>query len=334
MAELAQPDKPAGFVETVNKDGTALRNDRRVLKPAEQNRWYVLATIAGVQEGRFRFWEIDNDLAARNRRYWNGWACSGLDDADRAALAEKIGLPPADLAPLSGDEQRTLEQELHKRLGPEVAIPAPSERLDFEDTHFPHTSVWKKCVFPADANFESATFSGAALFGSATFSGDAWFGPRRSAGMPGSGPRRSAGLPGSGPRRSAGLPLFGSATFSGDCLVRVRDVQRGCLVRVRDVQRGCLVRVRDVQRVCRCSSSTRCSGRGGVSRCAVREPTSFRGAAFEARFQPGGHVLHEDTDFAAMTGGVKTRTARTSRTGVARDAGKSGGGPIVRLRQC
>ncbi len=40
------------------------------LKPASESPWYVLMTVAGAQTGFL----IDDDLHARNLRFWDGWA--------------------------------------------------------------------------------------------------------------------------------------------------------------------------------------------------------------------------------------------------------------------
>jgi hypothetical protein len=40
------------------------------LKPASESPWYVLMTVAGEQTGFL----IDDDLHARNLRFWDGWA--------------------------------------------------------------------------------------------------------------------------------------------------------------------------------------------------------------------------------------------------------------------
>lgn len=51
MAELQDPDKPAGFVVSVDEEtGVAMCNDGRLLQPAGKNPWYVLMTIAGSRE--------------------------------------------------------------------------------------------------------------------------------------------------------------------------------------------------------------------------------------------------------------------------------------------
>ena len=68
--------------------------DEKRLKPAQENPWYVLATVHGEQE-------LNNPPSsysvAENRRIWNGWACQDLSDDEREKLAETMGLEPADL---------------------------------------------------------------------------------------------------------------------------------------------------------------------------------------------------------------------------------------------
>ena len=91
VKQLRDPDLPPGAVVEVREEGSALRNDGVELKAAGQNPWYVLATIAGEQrvEGK------DPELAAGNRRIWNGWSCGRMDDGPRAALAESWRWTPA-----------------------------------------------------------------------------------------------------------------------------------------------------------------------------------------------------------------------------------------------
>ena len=52
------------------------------LKPASESPWYVLMTVAGEQTGFL----IDDDLHARNLRFWDGWAGGSLSDTAKAAL--------------------------------------------------------------------------------------------------------------------------------------------------------------------------------------------------------------------------------------------------------
>ena len=65
----------------------------RVSKSASQNPWYVLATIHGEQTGAG--W--NEEIAAENRRIWNGWSCGHLPKAKRAELAKLAKLDEAAL---------------------------------------------------------------------------------------------------------------------------------------------------------------------------------------------------------------------------------------------
>lgn len=168
--ELKVSGEPAGYVLSVDpKTGVATRNDGRKLKPAENNPWYVLMTIAGEPEF---LWD---DKVAENRRYWNGWACSKMSAEERAALAARIKLPVEELAPLSGDEMAEVTAAFAERL-PGVGVPDVGEVIDLSHTHFSEMVLLNKWVFSEAASFDSATFSGDAWFGSATFSGGARFG--------------------------------------------------------------------------------------------------------------------------------------------------------------
>ncbi|WP_412506514.1 pentapeptide repeat-containing protein [Roseovarius sp. SYSU LYC5161] len=178
MAEdkLQDPELPAGAIVATHAlaEGQVRRNDGVVLNPAAKNPWYVLATIAGEYETTEPVAPFD-DLAARNRRFWNGWACAEMDDAARAALAEELGVPAAEVAPLSAAERQTLEAEFARRLGPDVPIPNPSDRIDCRETHFPVALVMQGCVFPGFTTFSDTHFAGTTIFFKAHFAGPAHF---------------------------------------------------------------------------------------------------------------------------------------------------------------
>ena len=91
---LQNPDLPPGAIVETFDDGGALRNDGVRLTPAAQNPWYVLATVAGEQRGTNA---TSNTPHTKNRRFWNGWMCRGLDTATRTELADKLHLPKAEL---------------------------------------------------------------------------------------------------------------------------------------------------------------------------------------------------------------------------------------------
>jgi len=189
---LTEPGKPAGHVVSVDPEtGVATCNDGRQLQPAAKNPWYVLMTIAG--EPAF----LDEATIAANRRLWNGWACSGMTEAERADLARRIGLDPVELAPLTTDERARIAAAFRERLpAPDVedqshlayvtwafqafdregqAAPDPGELIDLSRTHFSHDVFLTRWVFRGAASFASATFGGAARFGATTFGGRAGF---------------------------------------------------------------------------------------------------------------------------------------------------------------
>ena len=53
--------------------------DNAELKPAEENPWYVLATLYGE--------EPDEATQNKNRMVWNSWAVSKLNESDKQAIA-------------------------------------------------------------------------------------------------------------------------------------------------------------------------------------------------------------------------------------------------------
>ncbi|MEJ2036424.1 MAG: hypothetical protein P8X69_10355, partial [Maritimibacter sp.] len=89
MGKLIDPDRPWYVLIEEREDGSALRNDWVELKPANSNPWYRLATVYGEQP---QHW-VDEELHAKNRRIWNGWACSEMDDDARVVLADRVELP-------------------------------------------------------------------------------------------------------------------------------------------------------------------------------------------------------------------------------------------------
>ena len=174
---LHKPDLPPGAIVERFDDGGALRNDGVKLTPAAQNPWYVLATVAGEQEAR-NLHHVDHKLRARNCRFWNGWMCQDLDPAARAEIAERMGLQPGDLAPLSEDEMKAVRQRFTAAFSdsePEDVMPNPSDVVDFQKTYFPSIVVLGKCHFNRRAVFQETHFAGTAYFRDSHFTEDANF---------------------------------------------------------------------------------------------------------------------------------------------------------------
>ena len=168
---LKNPELPPGAIVETYEDGGALRNDGVTLTPASQNPWYVLATVAGEQE-ESSLLDIDDELHAKNRRVWNGWMCQGMAEGERAALADKLGLPEEDLRPLSAEEKAEVKARFEAAFpdrSPKEMIPAPDATVDFRRVHFSSMLLLRRCHFTRCAVFKDAHFSRTAHFQKAHF---------------------------------------------------------------------------------------------------------------------------------------------------------------------
>lgn len=173
-----------------NADTPDTSDDKPKLKPANQNPWYVLATLHGEQTEGAKAWDPDTELHAKNRRDWNKWASAALTKEQREALLarkDESGNPlysKDELTSHTGQNLKKLEkdwQEESKKRGCKTALPYAESKqiLDFSNTMFERALLMNGFIFPGDASFYSATFSGDAGFNSATFSGHAGFSDAR-----------------------------------------------------------------------------------------------------------------------------------------------------------
>ena len=185
--------------------------DKRDLKPASENPWYVLMTVAGEQTRD----TIDSDLHARNRRYWNGWAAEALSDEDKVKLVED-GRPTENyLLPLNGDERTAIVRAIEDRCGATV-IPEPGEGVDLGDTEFSKGLACAGFIFSRYANFGGATFSRYANFRGAAFSGNAGFRGATFSEYANFGLATFSGIASFEGATFSRYANFGGATFSGD----------------------------------------------------------------------------------------------------------------------
>lgn len=177
LKNLQNPELPPSAIVDRREDRIWVRNDGLELRPAENNPFYVLATVHG--------WAAEADLEhhARNRRIWNGWACSSMEQQERAALAERMRLEVEELAPLSAAETDQLRQAFDARLGPGVEVPRAGS-VHFENVYFSNRVNFRQCVFQygsfansyfVGANFKSAYFRSAAVFDNTYISGASFF---------------------------------------------------------------------------------------------------------------------------------------------------------------
>lgn len=186
-----------------SKDGSAVRRDGKELKSRRTNPWYVLATLHGEQDAD----AFDKDLAEKNREAWNLWAGRVLTKEARAEIAKRLSLPEAELGgDIDHDTNedweflsRDIRRRFHDRLGKGVALPEPTQEIDFSSTYFPKSTRldFSKYVFNGDfllygstinshtnftstafvhhSSFDSAIFAGSVSFNSAIFTEEASF---------------------------------------------------------------------------------------------------------------------------------------------------------------
>jgi uncharacterized protein YjbI with pentapeptide repeats len=134
---------------------------------AEDNPWYLLATLYGVPD------LDDRERQARNRAAWNRYFAASLDEETRTKLIDEKRHPAEELRPLSLDELQeiaTAFAERGKASAKELTLPASGARIKFSNVEFEQDILFGGYIF-RDSCFLSATFSGAASFNRATFLG-------------------------------------------------------------------------------------------------------------------------------------------------------------------
>ncbi|MEQ9695783.1 pentapeptide repeat-containing protein [Shimia sp. SDUM112013] len=131
------------------------------LKPANENPWYVLATLYGEQTGD----GIDWELHEKNRRAWNAWA--GKDLADTGKLFEATNVCSVSQAELTAwrtlaDEVKCLHQEQMVKRNDQSfvyeGLPSPRKSFDFSDLIFGLPVICNDFAFPTDVTFQNANF--------------------------------------------------------------------------------------------------------------------------------------------------------------------------------
>src|ERR1700730_11124619 len=139
---------------------------------AEDNPWYLLATLYGVLTAG------DDNLKAKNRIAWNRYFAANLDEEARTKLIEEKRHPAEELTLFSPDELQevaTAFAERSKASPKKLALPACNANIDFSNVDFERDAFLSRCLFSGEAYFKGATFSGGADFDGATFSGQAAF---------------------------------------------------------------------------------------------------------------------------------------------------------------
>lgn len=145
-------------------DADAQRN----LRPAEDNPWYLLATLHGVPDGQDK-----ERRQARNRVVWNRYYASRWTDKDREWLTGRVAAE--ELKPFDDQERMAIQQKFANRArGRQIDLPDPAHDVIFNSCCFHDNVSFRHYVF-ARAYFSLAAFAGHADFDSTTFAEFACF---------------------------------------------------------------------------------------------------------------------------------------------------------------
>lgn len=177
MAELRDPSKPARHLVEIRDDGSALRNDGEELRPANQNPWYVLMTLAGEVGD-----QPDQELLAANRLYWDAWT-SG-ETLDGVPSLFKSRLPGVEIPKHSHEIQMTrlyLPKGLHldgfvlRNVAMSIQHSHIGGDSSFQNCQFGQTFFARGCTFEHFATFVGTAFHGSARFRDCDFHSGADF---------------------------------------------------------------------------------------------------------------------------------------------------------------
>jgi uncharacterized protein YjbI with pentapeptide repeats len=164
--------------------------DNTELTPAEENPWYVLATLHGDGDGDGDGDEVDYvgrlfDALEGNKQAWNAWAISMLSEEQKQFVARERS-EILDTLPECVNIKQETEKKFEKRLSKQ-SLSCLDGKIDFQQTNFPKQAHFKDFIFPEyvlfseaifskDADFSGAIFFGGADFVDVTFSEDTNFG--------------------------------------------------------------------------------------------------------------------------------------------------------------
>jgi uncharacterized protein YjbI with pentapeptide repeats len=147
---------------------------KRPKTKAEDNPWYLLATLYGVPKLGY------DRLQIKNRIAWNRYFAANLDEETRTKLIEEKRHTAEELAPFSLDELQEVATAFAERckVSPkEFALPVNGAEIDFSNVEFEQEALFDKYLFGGACSFRGATFSrytsfeGAAFFVVADFDG-------------------------------------------------------------------------------------------------------------------------------------------------------------------
>lgn len=152
-----------------------LEDSEPVLTPANENPWYLLATLYGEQSISHHSWDINDDLAARNRTAWNRWMISSIDGANRRRLTSKVA-KATELENYSTAERMSVVQQFRVRAGNlDLGLPQADPFIEFENLVFTKAVDFRGFLFPNIVSFSSSQFASSARFDGAVFMHEADF---------------------------------------------------------------------------------------------------------------------------------------------------------------
>ncbi|MDQ6868107.1 MAG: pentapeptide repeat-containing protein [Pseudomonadota bacterium] len=133
---------------------------------AEDNPWYLLATLYGVPEPE------NHELQLKNRLAWSRYFAANLDEETRKDLIKERRLFEIELVPFSPEELQkvaTAFAERCKALANKPALPPSDADIDFSNVEFEYNASFEQYLFGRYSFFRSATFTNEADFAGATF---------------------------------------------------------------------------------------------------------------------------------------------------------------------
>ncbi|MGD9542767.1 MAG: pentapeptide repeat-containing protein [Methylocystis sp.] len=183
----------------------------RALAPANENAWYLMATLYGEQRGSGDAEIFDRELARRNRCAWNRWCATFLSRERQESLrdaiaryAKNLEFDESELIPYDEEELRAFIAAFERRAGDRKVLPPNRDHtiysvhlddvqferhvrfdgflfpslLSFANSSFSAVASFQRAIFLDYANFSAAAFSGAS-FNAAVFLDDANFAKTR-----------------------------------------------------------------------------------------------------------------------------------------------------------
>jgi hypothetical protein len=143
------------------------------LKPAEENPWYVLATICDKQDENDKGIIVDG-RAIENCEVWNSWAWARLqENGDKGVLKIKtLGLI---FGPKWEDIRERVEERLKKRLNYDNFRFLSGHQINLDSTIFTKKVKFTNFIFPFMATFKDSLIFSEVVFDNSIFYKSAFF---------------------------------------------------------------------------------------------------------------------------------------------------------------